>query len=85
MPRKKASNTEPRVTTVRLPEEWYEYLRTRAFHERTTITDLIRDALRDQFSLKDPQPPDEGGKGGERRPLVYPVGGSSAPRFADHG
>jgi hypothetical protein len=83
MPRKKATSQEPRVTTVRLPEEWYEYLRTRAFHERTTITDLIRAALKDQFDLKDPPPPDEGNKGGERRPLVYPAGGLPAMRTCD--
>lgn len=38
-----------RPTTVRLPDAWYEELRTRAFHERTTISDLIRDALRKQY------------------------------------
>jgi hypothetical protein len=76
---KKKTTDKDRVVTVRLPDDWYEYLRSKAFHDRESISDLIRDALRQQFSLQPPSPPDDGSKGG----IVYGSPGRHNLAMAD--
>lgn len=79
MPRpKKPEKPEPKTVILRVPEDWHDFLRDKAHEERTHIAELVRKALEATYGLK---PPDEGKKGG----TVYPMGGTPAPRFADHG
>lgn len=57
MPRKKEPVETPatdRPITFRVPVEWYEDLRRRAYERRTTITDEIRAALRGTYGYEDP-------------------------------
>lgn len=50
-----------KALTLRLPEEWHEALRKRAFDERRPIAVLIREAIAQAFGFESP---DEGRKGG---------------------
>lgn len=60
--------TEEQPMTLRLPADWHEFLRRKAFSERTTKTKLIRDALAATYDLKEAD---------------YPQAGSSASAHAD--
>ena len=40
------------TTTVRLPEDLYEALRSRAFEERRPVAEVIREALRQFLDLR---------------------------------
>lgn len=52
MPRKKpAAATRTHVTTLQMPEAWYETLRDKAHHDRTSMADLIREAMKQQYGL----------------------------------
>jgi hypothetical protein len=63
-----------------IPEEWHEWLRERAFHERVPIADLVRRALKTTYAeLPDPKP-DEGSKAGEYAPLNLRTAGSLCDR-----
>lgn len=39
-------------TTIRLPRDWHEELRDRAFRERRHMSDLILDAVGEKYGLK---------------------------------
>lgn len=57
MPRKRKEPVEPQSSqtiTIRVPVEWYEDLRKRAYEGRSTITDEIRAALRGTYGYEDP-------------------------------
>jgi hypothetical protein len=58
---------EDKKLLLRVPEEWHEYLRRRAFEERTPIAELVRRALAAAYPDLPPRPDgeDEGRKGGE--------------------
>lgn len=55
MPEEKKPKKEPKQVLVRMPEEWHEWLRKKAFDDRTSIADLVRDAVKEKFELSDPQ------------------------------
>lgn len=54
--KKPPPDTEPekqqKAVLLRLPKEWHQDLRSRAFHEETTITDLVKEALREKFGYE---------------------------------
>jgi glutamine synthetase len=52
MPEKPEPEEKKHITTLQLPESWYEALRRQAFEERKSLAELIREALRDQYGLK---------------------------------
>lgn len=53
MPRQPEEKKEANhTTTLQLPERWYEELRRRAFDERKSLGEVIREALRDHYGLK---------------------------------
>jgi hypothetical protein len=72
------SKQEEQALTLRLPRDWHEDLRRRAFEERRSIAELIREALMAHFGYQEPQP-EEGKKGG----VVYAMGGMPAGMLAD--
>ncbi len=43
---------EAHSMTLRLPPSWYEQLRQQAFDEHRSMTELIKDALRDKYHLR---------------------------------
>lgn len=55
MPRKIEPKTAESPMTLRLPDEWHEALREKAHKERTTKTDLIKEALRQTYGFADPK------------------------------
>lgn len=56
MPKDRESKKDPKAVIIRVPEDWHEFLRTRAFNERSSITELIKEALREKYGLKDCSP-----------------------------
>lgn len=42
---------DEQAMTVRVPRQWHEVLRRRAFDERRPISELVREALREHFGL----------------------------------
>lgn len=51
MAKKKTSEVPKHVTTLQMPEVWYEAMRDRAHAERTSMADLIREAIKAQYNL----------------------------------
>lgn len=49
MRKREKTGDEVHLTTIRLPEPWYEDLRRRSFEERRPMVELIKDALREKF------------------------------------
>lgn len=70
---------DDQTLSLRIPKEWYEDLRKRAFDAHRPMAEFIREALQQHFGYQEP-PRDEGRKGGER----YPLGGMAASALADH-
>lgn len=72
---------DDQALSLRIPKEWHEDLRTRAFHERRPIAELIREALKQTFGYTEPEEgvEEEGRKGG----VVYRQGGIPAALIAD--
>jgi hypothetical protein len=50
-PGRRARKTPHHLTTIRLPEPWYEALRDQAHDERRAMADLIKEALMDKYGF----------------------------------
>jgi hypothetical protein len=81
MARRPEKPKEDKALHIFVPDSWHDWLREQAFKRRTSIAEIIRQAMEEALpDLPNRPPPDEGRKGG----VIYAVNPHTASTCADH-